>query len=163
MTVRRPTLMLCVTLLLHVGCSPTNGEPAQEPPATTPTTTAPSDGIRPECTGVADRARTLVTEVGRLATGDATADQVSAAAGELSDAFDAARDAVEPDARAGLDEAGQALDRVQTALTAQPIDTTGLRAAARDLATALGDAASICSPTTGSPSDPPTNTTPPTS
>jgi osmoprotectant transport system substrate-binding protein len=150
MTPRPLCLALCAVLALAGCSSSTNDEPGQEPSPTTTSAPTTSVAIREECSDVADKAQALVTEAGRLTTGDATIDQVRAAAQELSDAFDTAREAVEPDARAQLDEAGQALQRVQDAVAAQPVDTAGLRAAGRDLVTALGDAASICSPTTGS-------------
>jgi hypothetical protein len=163
MTARHVALVLCAALAL-AGCTPsTNDEPSQEPTTTT-TTTDPSTtvSLRPECVEVADAARVLFGEIGRLATGNATVEDVRAAAGDVSDAFDAVKASAGPDAGADLDAAGQALDRVQDALTAEPVDNAGLRAAASDLVAALGDAAAVCAPgssSTGTPSEPGTGTT----
>jgi hypothetical protein len=151
-TARHLAVALGAVLVLAACNSGTNDESG--PQATTTTTTPPTatESIRQECVDVADKSRALLTEVGRLTTGDTTIAQVNAAAGELSDAFDAARESVAPDARADLDQAGQALQQVQDALAAQPVDTAALRVAAAELVTTLGDAASVCTP--GSPTAP---------
>jgi hypothetical protein len=88
--------------------------------------------------------------VGRLATGDASVEQVRAATADLSNSFNDAMAEVGPDTRAHLDEAGQALRQVEDALSTQPIDTAALHTAANDLFAALGNAADVCTP--GSPS-----------
>jgi len=148
---------LCAAPIL-AGCS--TGDQSGQETSTTPTTTTVS--VQDVCLDVADQARVLVEAVGGLATGDATTEQVAAAADELSGAFDDAVAALGPDARADLDLAGQALARMRDAVTAQPVDTAGLRAATTDLVAALGDAAAVCSP--GSSTEPPgTVTTAPTS
>jgi hypothetical protein len=150
-TVRHLAALLCAALALAGCTSATNDQPSRPTTSTTTATTEPptSASVRPECVAVADQAQALLTAVARLATGQSTVDQVRAAAGELSDAFDDAKAALGPDARAQLDEAGQALRQVQDALAAQPVDTTALRTAAARLFAALGDAATVCS--TGSP------------
>jgi hypothetical protein len=149
-TVRHLAALLCAALALAGCTSATNDQPSRPTTTTTTTTeTSTSASVRPECVAVADQAQALLTAVARLATGQSTVDQVRAAAGELSDAFDDAKAALGPDARAQLDEAGQALRQVQDALAAQPVDTTALRTAAARLFAALGDAATVCS--TGSP------------
>jgi hypothetical protein len=163
---RHVALVFCAVLALAGCTSATNDRPSRETTTTEPSTTV---SIRPECVDVADKARALLTEVGRLTTREATADQVRAAAGKLSGAVDDAKATVGPDAGARLDEAGQTLRRVQDALTAQPIDTAALRAAASDLVAALGDAAAFCAPsssttaTESSGTSAPTDTTAPTS
>jgi hypothetical protein len=169
MIARHVALVFCAALALAGCTSATNDRPSRETTTTTTTEPPTTVSIRPECVDVADKARALLTEVGRLTTREATADQVRAAAGELSGAVDDAKATAGPVARARLDEAGQALRRVQDALTAQPIDTAGLRAAASDLVAALGDAAAFCAPsssttaTESSGTSAPTDTTAPTS
>jgi ElaB/YqjD/DUF883 family membrane-anchored ribosome-binding protein len=145
--------VLCAVLapaLVLAGCtSGSNDQAATTTPTTTTTTTpttapATSEPIRTECQTVADDARALLTEVGRLATRDATVVDVQAAADTLRDSLDQARSTLGPDARAQLDKADQALRQVQDALSASPVDTAALRDGARDLVSALGDAAAIC-------------------
>jgi hypothetical protein len=73
---------------------------------------------------------------------------------------------VGPDAAADLDEAGQALGRVRSALATRPVDTAGLQTAANDLLTSLGDAAAVCTPgsaATSTEDSTGTGGTPPTS
>jgi PBP1b-binding outer membrane lipoprotein LpoB len=150
----RIALLLCAALTL-AGCSS-----ATDSATSTPTTSAEpatSMSVGPVCADVADKARGLATEVGRLTTGQATVDQVRASANELSTAFADARDMVGSETRAHLDEAGQALQRMQDALNAQPIDRAGLRAAADDLVTALGDAATVCASESSTDSAAPTS------
>ncbi len=163
----RHLALVCGMTLVLAGCTSSGGDQPSEPPTptttTTETTTVP---VRQECADVADTASALVTAAGRLVTGDATVEQVRTAAGELSDALDAARAAARPEVGANLDAAGQALQRMRDALGAQPLDRAGLRTAARDLLDSLGDAAAICSPaspTVSSTEPTATGTTAPTS
>jgi hypothetical protein len=150
-------IVLVSMMLLFVGCASTDNPPAQQPAGTATTTGTPTtvSTLDPECRQVADDAQALVAEVGRLATRDATVDDVRAAASTLATSFDEARAAVSPAAQANLDQAGQALQRLQDALSAQPVNTAELRQAANDLVTALGDAATVCSGS--SPTGPPTS------
>jgi hypothetical protein len=152
---------LCAASVL-AGCT-TSDQPGQET-STRRTTTTTTVSVQDVCLDVADKARVLIEEVGGLATGGATIEQVRAAVGELSGAFDDAVATLGPDARADLDQAGQALERVRDAVTAQPVDTAGLRAATTDLVAALGDVAAVCAPGSSKPTEPPeTATTAPTS
>jgi hypothetical protein len=149
-------LMLCALAL--AGCSSTtNGGSSQETASTTGPETSTTTSIRSECADLADEARGLATEVGRLVSGEAGVDDVRAAANELSGALEDAKATVGPDARAHLDEAGVALQQAQDALNAQPIDGAALRAAANDLVTSLGDAVAICSPESATDSTVPTS------
>lgn len=132
-------------MLVVAGCtSAGDDQPARQ---TITETTETSPPLRAECRDVADDAKALLTEVGRLATRDATVDDVRTAASALAVSFDDARTALGPGAQAHLDQAGQSLQRVQDALSAQPVDTAELRRAASDLVAALGDAATVCSGT----------------
>lgn len=165
--VRVRRLVLVATLCAlpaFVGCTatgeqagPQNTESTQTTSTSSPATTV---SLRGECLDVADKARVLLTEAGRLATGDGTIEQVRAAAGGLSDSFEDARTALGPDAEADLDTAGQALQRVQDVLTTQPVDNAELRAAANDFVAALTNAAAVCAP--GAPTAPTTGTAPDT-
>jgi hypothetical protein len=146
--------LLCAVLALAGCTSSTNAQNGQESSttATTTTTSTSTSGptvslsIRPECLDVANKAKDLLTVAGRLATGNATADQVRAAAGELSTSFEAAKEAIGPEERAHLDNAGKALQRARDALSVQPIDKGALQTAAGDVVAALGDAAAVCAP-----------------
>jgi hypothetical protein len=143
------------------GCAPaTDDGPSQAPTTTTTTTTTTTGSVRPACADLADKGQALLTEVGRYGTGKATGDQVRAAAAELSDSFDSAKTELGPEAQANLDEAGRALQEVLDALTAQPVDSAKLRAAAGEVVTALGDAAAVCT-SSGTSTEPtsPTSTT----
>jgi hypothetical protein len=127
-------------VLLTAACTSAGGD---QPASRNPTTAPP----RTECRAVADDARALLTEARELATRDATVDDVRTAASELATSFDDARTALGADAQADLDQASQALQRIQDALSTQPVDTAELRRAASDVAAALGDAAAVCSGT----------------
>ena len=153
------TVLLCMVLVVLVGmmllvaaCTPA-GDPPAEPAGTTTTATATTATARPECRQVADDLRALATAVRGLATGETTVDDVRSAANSLAASFDEARSAVGPDARASLDQAGQALEQLQAALGTRPLDTGALRQAADDLTTALGGAVAVCagSSATGAP------------
>ncbi|MGH3876555.1 MAG: hypothetical protein ACRDSK_05890 [Actinophytocola sp.] len=160
MTSRLLVAVLCAGLFLAGCTSSANDRPNKE---TTATEHAAPVTVRPECVDVADKANEFLSRVVRLADGDSTARQLRAAADGLSDSFDEVKAAVGPDAAADLDEAGQALARARDALAARPVDTAGLRTAANDLLTSLGDAAAVCTPdsTTTSTEDPTgTGTTP---
>lgn len=145
-TARPLTAVLCCAALALAGCtSATNDQASPETTTTTTTTEAsPTTSLRPECADVADAVQALVTEVGRFATGGATAADVKAAADALSTAFGDARDTLGPEAQANLDQAGQSLQRIQDALAAQPVDRAELRQAASELFASLGDAAAVC-------------------
>jgi hypothetical protein len=141
--------VLLVPLAL-AGCAPAGDQAGQETTTTTTstTTTEPtSPSLRAECVAVADQGEVLLTEVGRLATGDSTVADVRAAADSLSGAFEDAKSALGPGAQDDLDQAGQALQRVLDVLGAQPLDKDALQRAASDLVAAAGDAAAVC--TTG--------------
>jgi hypothetical protein len=137
--------LLCAGLVV-AGCSPAASNQSTSQKTTTTTSQA---SVMAACVDVADKAGVLLAVVGRLSTGDATVEQVRSAATDLSGSFDDAMAAVGPDTRAHLDEAGQALRRIQDALSTQPIDSAELRTAADDLFAALGNAADVCTP--GSP------------
>jgi len=166
-TMNRVTAAVLLVGLALAGCTPADDQAGQETTTTTTTTTTEpttSPSLREECVEVADRGQVLLTEVGRLTTGEATVADVRAAADSLSDAFDSAKAALGPDAQADLDRAGQALQRVLDVLSARPVDNDALRRAASDLVAAAGDAAAVCTPsesTTGTYTT--TDTTVPTS
>ena len=145
--------LLCAVLALAGCTSSTNARSGPSTTTTTTTTTTTSSSspavslsIRPECLDVADKAKDLLTAAGRLATGNATVAKVRAAAGELSTSFEAAKQAIGPDASAHLDDAQQALRRVREALSSDPVDTGALRTASGDVVAALGEAATVCAP-----------------
>ena len=144
----RPLAVVLCAVLVVAGCTSADSDQAAQQTTTT-------TSLRSECRDVADDAQALLTEVRKLATRDATVDDVRTAANTLAASFEDARTALGSGAQAKLDQAGEAVQRVQDALNAQPVDAAGLRRAASDVATALGDGAAVCS---GSPS---TTETPP--
>jgi hypothetical protein len=151
--------LLCAALAL-TACTPANNQSAGE---TTSSSSVTSESVVAACADVADKAGVLLAAIGRLATGNATTGEVGTAAGELSAAFDDALTEVGPDARADLEDAGEALGRIENVLTTQPIDTAALRTAADELLIELGNAADVCTPdsttVTTTSTDEPTSTT----
>jgi hypothetical protein len=135
-----PRNLVFFGVLVLAGCSSEAGD--QSAPVTTTTIVS----VRPDCAAIADNARGLATELGQLATGDTTVDDVRAAADELAHAVDDAKATVGPDARTQFEEAGQALRQVQDSLAAQPVDWAGVHAGADALVTALRDVADVCDP-----------------
>jgi len=128
------------------GCTSDPADPVA-PSATTaapPATTTAPGTTGTACQTVAGDAQELLAQLTGLATRESTVADVQAAAATLRQDLDSAKATLGPEARADLDRASAALQRVQTALTASPIDTAGLRAGAQDLASALGDAARVC-------------------
>ncbi|HJQ47489.1 MAG TPA: hypothetical protein VJ870_14415 [Amycolatopsis sp.] len=91
--------------------------------------------------------------MGQLLQGNASVDQVRAAAGQLSSAINSAQQSVGTDMTARLNDAKAALQRVLDAAGAQPPDTAAMRAGVNDLLTGLRAAADSCqapaTPTTG--------------
>ncbi|MFF5986890.1 hypothetical protein [Prauserella flavalba] len=153
MTVRRwvPGSLLAAVLVL--GACGGDGGSDTGPPATTqtPATTQPT---RPAdaCEGVVSAGQDVVSTAGRFLSGSATANDVRASVSALSGEIDSVRNTVGPEARAHLDEAKSALDRLGTALTAQPPDVSGVRSAANDALTALKQAATVCRSGSATPS-----------
>jgi outer membrane protein OmpA-like peptidoglycan-associated protein len=144
-TLRSLTAMLCVVLVV-AGCSSADNDQAGQQTAPATTTQAPetTTSLSAECEGVVDDAQALLTEVGRFTTREATIDDVRTAASQLAASFDAAKTAIGPEAQADLDQAGQALQRIEDALNANPVDAAALRQAAGDFVAELGDAAAVC-------------------
>jgi hypothetical protein len=134
--------LLCAALAL-TACTQANDQSAGQTSSSSSTT---SESVVAACADVADKAGVLLAAIGRLATGNATTGEVGTAAGELSAVFDDALTAVGPDARADLEDAGEALGRIVNVLSTQPIDTAALRTAANELLTELGEAADVCTP-----------------
>lgn len=137
---------LCAAFALAGCTSATNDQPSTQT-ATATTTTEPttSESLVPACQDLVDKAQTLVTEVGRLTTRNATVADVQAAADALGTSFDDAKATLGAEAKADLDAASQGLRQVQDALKTQPVDTAALRTGAATLVTSLGDAAKVCS------------------
>ncbi|MEU6644722.1 hypothetical protein ABZ863_19495 [Saccharomonospora sp. NPDC046836] len=136
------------------GGGPTTTAPAPPPAQTAPLTTtpgAPTTGAS-ACTGLADAGQGLVNTVTDFFTGQATGNQVRAAATSLSNSIDAARSSIGTQTSAQLDNAKASLQQLQSALSAQPPDTAAIRTAANNTRTALRDAATICQSGTPTPS-----------
>jgi hypothetical protein len=145
-----------IAALALTGCSQGSGG-STVAPSTPPTSasSAPSSSndttTRPQCGSLVAGGQALVDTVGRFFGGTATGEQVRAAATALVTAVDATRVTVGSATRARLDDAKAALNRMQTALQAQPPDLAATRAAANDTLTALRDAARICATDTATP------------
>lgn len=108
----------------------------------TPTTTTVESALL-DCTDIADNARALATELRDLVTGASTMKQLQAA-DEPAGAVDEAKTSVGQNARAHFDDAGLALQQVQSSLSTEPVDWDGVRAGTDALVTALRDVASVC-------------------
>lgn len=121
--------------------------PATNAPATTTTTTTGGS----VCSDLVVSGQALVTVVTQFVSGQATGDQVRASASQLSASIDAARTTIGGQTSARLDDAKAALQRLQAAATAQPVDVAGMRAAAGDTLAALRDAAAVCQSGTPAP------------
>ncbi|NKQ52331.1 hypothetical protein HFP15_05500 [Amycolatopsis sp. K13G38] len=135
------------------GCQGSGGSgstvSATPPPATNaPATTTTGGSV---CSDLVVSGQALVTVVTQFVSGQATGDQVRASASQLSASIDAARTTIGGQTSARLDDAKAALQRLQAAATAQPVDVAGMRAAAGDTLAALRDAAAVCQSGTPAP------------
>ncbi|HVV14541.1 hypothetical protein [Amycolatopsis sp.] len=138
---------LATAAAFAAGCSQGdggNGSTTSPSTAAPPSSAAASPSAGAECGALVTSGQNLVTTVGRFVSGQATGDQVRAAATDLSTSIDTARSVIGPQTSARLDDAKAALQRLQTALTAQPADLAGARTAANDTLSALRDAARLC-------------------
>ena len=146
MTVRRHRGIAIVlfAVVALAGCESADTGTAPTSSAQDTSSAAPTTGSA--CAGVSTEGQTLGAVVVQYFDGTATADQVQAAAGDLSDALAAARENAEATVSAALDDAQTALDELLTALRAQPVDRAGLRTASTDVLAALGDLTKICRP-----------------
>lgn len=151
---RRGGLALgAVAVVLAAGCAGNGGNNGGTPaPAAPPTTSAaPATTVRPECANLVSSAQALVTTAGQFLSGQATGDQVRAAAQELSSSIDAARTVVGSQTSARLDDAKAALGRLQSALTAQPPNLAAVRTEANAALAATRDAVTLCQSGTSAP------------
>jgi hypothetical protein len=145
---RRRTCLAAVATVAAVtsGCQSGGGGSPSVSATTAPTTTVTAGSV---CSALVLSGQALVTTVTQFAGGQATGDQVRAAASLLSASIDAARATIGTQANARLDDAKAALQRLEQAVTAQPPDVAGARQAASDALAALRDAATLCQ--SGSP------------
>lgn len=137
-------------MLVLAGCTQSGGGATSPTPAPASSSAATTTG-RSECTDLVASGQTLATTVTQFAGGQATGDQVRAAAAHLSDSIGAARSVIGTETSARLDDAQRALSALGAALTAQPPNVAGMRTAANDALTALRAAATICQTDTGAP------------
>ena len=133
---RRIALVLFAVVVL-AGCE--SADTGAAPTSSAQDTSSAAEATGSGCAGVSTEGQTLGAVVVQYFDGTATADQVRAAAGDLSDALAAARENAEAAVSAALDE-------LLTALRAQPVDRAGLRTASTDVLAALGDLTKICRP-----------------
>lgn len=138
---------LAAAAALAAGCTSGDNAPGTPAPASPPTT---SKQVRPECADLVTAGQGLVTVVTQFVGGQATGDQVRAAAGDLSTSIDSARQVAGAQASTQLDAAKTSLQQLQTALAAQPPDVAAMRNAANQALVALRGAVTVCqSPTAG--------------
>lgn len=145
--------MLCTVTALG-GCSSAADE--EQPPAG-PVSAATTVPVQSTCGAVAAEARAFAAELGQMVTDDASVDQLRTTAADLAGAVGDAKATVGPAARASLDEAGHALDRMQDALATDPIDWVLARGAADDLVTALRGLVDLCAADSSTPPSAPTS------
>ncbi|ASR39140.1 hypothetical protein BAY61_10095 [Prauserella marina] len=136
---------------VSAGCAQDEGGGTRTPPssastsATSATTSPPSSGpVEQECAALLTSGRDLLDTVTRFAGGQATGDEVRAAATDLRTAIDRASGVIGAEAGAALNTAKTALGELETALTAQPPDLQSARAAGGEALTGVRDAATLC-------------------
>jgi hypothetical protein len=133
-------------VLVLGGCS-SNGSGSDNntpKPAPSPSTTNNADSA---CANVVAKGRALGTTVARFVGGQASASDVKTAANELSTAVDKAKAQLKPAISKDLDTAQSGVQRLQKALTAQPVNTSEIRSATTQVVTSLGSAATVCETT----------------
>ncbi|HEX6354970.1 hypothetical protein [Actinophytocola sp.] len=123
---------LCLTL---AGCA----QAGNDQRARGTTTSGP---IQAECADLETKAGALAVVANGLSTGEATVNQVRSAGADLIDSFADAAEKAGPD----LARTGDALQRVEDALTAQPVDTKALREATNEVRTTLTTDPPPCTP-----------------
>lgn len=134
---------LLATVLAVTGCA--SSQSAATPVQASPTATVQE---RAECTAVAAAARNLADRLAALANGQASRDQVKAAAEELRSTLDTAGAVIKPESRADAEAARAALQQLQTVLDTEPIDLAAARAATWQALDALGRVLAVCAPGT---------------
>lgn len=133
--------------ILAASCTSGGNAPSTPAPASPPAT---SKQVKPECADLITAGQGLVNVVTQFVSGQATGDQVRAAAADLSTSIDTARQAAGAQSSAQLDAAKASLQQLSTALAAQPPDISAMRAAANQALTALRGAVAVCqTPTAG--------------
>lgn len=131
--------VLVLTATTAAACASGQNAPAPASP------TAPSTAqVLTECEDVATAAKGLGDQLTALVAGRASRDQVSAAAQNLGAALDAAQSAIKPESQADVAAAHSAIQQLQTALAAQPLDLTAVGAAAAQVVAAAGKVLAVC-------------------
>ncbi|MEU0466850.1 MULTISPECIES: hypothetical protein [unclassified Amycolatopsis] len=131
-------------VLCAVACGGEGGSATSTTTATTGGSPATSATSRPECAALVSTGQALVETVTQFVNGQATGEQVRVAAEQLAASVEIVRAVVGADTAARLDEAKAALERLRSALTAQPPDLPQVRAAANDALAALREAVTLC-------------------
>ncbi|MGH4024546.1 MAG: hypothetical protein ACRDRV_08175 [Pseudonocardiaceae bacterium] len=139
-------LAAVITLLLIAVTGCTSSQSAATPVSAAPTTTTAQ--AQADCTAVADAARNLGNQLSALAGGQASREQVKAAAQELRSSLDAAGAVIKPESQADADAARAAIEQLQTVLDTQPVDLAAARAAARQALESVGRVLAVCTPGT---------------
>ena len=147
---------MMLTALVLVACASTTGGGAASttasPPATTtssspatsPTTTATKLA---ECTAVLVAGSALADTVNRFVDGSATLDEVRASGAGLRTAVQEAGAKVSGEAKARMSDLGSALDGLLAALGQNPPQMESVRAAGRQVVSALSALGSPCTAT----------------
>jgi hypothetical protein len=146
MTVRRRRRLALVffAVVVLAGCE--SADTGAGPTSSGQDTSSAAATTGSGCAGVSTEGQALSAAAVRFLDGSASADQVRTAADGLSDALTAARENAEATVSAALDDTQAALDRLLTALRAQPVDRAELRTASTDVLAALGGLTKICRP-----------------
>jgi phage-related minor tail protein len=93
---------------------------------------------------VVTKSRGLATTVAQFVGGQASASDVKTAANQLSTAVDKAKADLKPQVSKNLDSAQAGVQRLQKALTTQPVSKSEISSAAAQVVTSVGSAATVC-------------------
>jgi hypothetical protein len=140
---RRGLAVAVGAVLVLGGCS-SNGSGSNNntpKPAPSPTTAKNTDAA---CSNVVTKGRALAATAGRFVGGQASASDLKTAANDFSTAVRQAEAALKPGVSQNLDHAQAGVQRLQKALTTQPVDKSEIGRAAAQVATSLGSAVNVC-------------------
>jgi len=140
--------LMMLTAVVLVACESTGGGAAStttsSPTAASPTTTPVKLA---ECTAVLAAGSTLADTVNRFVDGSATLDEVRAAGAGLRTAVQEAGATVSGEAKSRMSDLGSAVDGLLAALQQSPLQLESVRAAGRQVVSALSALGSPCAAT----------------
>jgi hypothetical protein len=140
---RRGLALAVGAVLVLGGCSSGGGgsDNNTPKPAPSPTATKNADAA---CSNVVTKGRALASTVAQFVGGQASASDVKTAANQLSTAVDKAKAQLKPEVSKNLDSAQSGVQRLQKALTTQPVSKSEIGSAAAQVVTSVSSAATVC-------------------